>query len=63
MVKGEIKKAQKNFKISKKPTYLFIICPPHGGSTLMHEFISTSPHVSVNNDKRKMASNDGSSNQ
>lgn len=30
-----------------KHTFLFLVCPPHSGSTLLHEFISTSDQVSA----------------
>ena len=31
-------------------SYLFILCPPYAGSTLLNELLSTSPNVSANND-------------
>jgi hypothetical protein len=34
----------------QKNSFLFILCPPYSGSTLLNELISTSSSVSVNND-------------
>lgn len=40
-----------NSLVNKKinNTYLFILCPPFGGSTVLHEFLSTSVNISINN--------------
>lgn len=36
-------------KSKKENTFLFILCPPYCGSTLMHEMLRSSPAVSANN--------------
>jgi DNA-binding XRE family transcriptional regulator len=39
-------------RLTSKPVeniYLFILCPPFGGSTVLNEFLSSSDNVSVNN--------------